>query len=122
MKKILFLLSFIFAGLCSTAQTIECNGTYMVVEPKHGVYVKDCNVCVNDKYAEIYLFDKDVVVPVYKTEHLNVDNICGMIYYLDESFTSYIIFYGESDDVVACMVSVVSLDERWTFARYVKNR
>lgn len=121
MKRLLFLLSFVLASLCSTAQTIECNGTYMVVEPKYGIYVKDCNVCVNEQYAEIYLFDREVVVPVYKTEHMNVNNICGKVYYIDESSTSYI-FYGDSEDVATCVVSLVSHDGRWTFVRYIKPK
>ena len=121
MKRLLFLLSFVLASLCSTAQTIECNGTYMVVEPKYGIYVKDCNVCVNEQYAEIHLFDKEVVVPVYKSEHMNVNNLCGTVYYIDESLTSYI-YYGASEDVGACIVSLISDDGRWTFGRYIKVR
>jgi len=119
MRKMLFLSSFVLASLFSTAQTIECSGTYMVIEPKYGIYVKDCNVCVNEQYAEIYLFDEEVVVPVYETKHMNVKDLCGTVYYIDESLTSYI-YYGTSEDTGAFVVSLVNNDGRWTFVRYIK--
>ena len=91
----------------------------MVIEPKYGIYVKDCNVCVNEQYAEIYLFDEEVVVPVYETRHVNVNDLCGTVYYIDESLTSYI-YYGASEDTGAFIVSLVNNDGRWTFVRYIK--
>ena len=95
---------------------IVCDGTYIVTEPNESLKIRDCHVCIDDQYAEIFLFDKEVIVPVTKKEHVNLNNFCGNVYYVDDEYMSYI-FYGESEKSFLCMVSLISVGDRWTFVR-----
>ncbi len=116
MKKILLFSSFILMSLFASAQYFTCDGTYVVTEPKEGLKIKECHVCVEETYAEIYIFEKEVVVPVVDRKHVNLNGMCGDVAYLDEDHLSYI-FYGRSENTAMCMVSVVSIYDRWTFVR-----
>jgi len=120
MKKILFLIAFVLIAFVSNAQ-VSCDGTYIVTEPKEGLKIKDCHVCIDEQHAEIFLFDKEVIVPITKTKHMNIDGICGNVYYIDEEYMSYI-FYGSSEEMTLCMVSLISVGDRWTFVRTEHNK
>lgn len=120
MKKLFFIL-FMFSIAIANAQHFSCNGTYIVTEPKEGLLIKDCCVCVNENYAELFLFDTDVVIPITSMKHMNVNDVCGNVYYLDKDKTSYV-FYGENDNSHLCIVSILTSDGRWTFARTLHDK
>lgn len=87
-----------------------------MTEPNDGLKLKDCCVCINDTYVELLIFDEDVIVPVLETETVNKESVSGKVWYLDNEHLSYV-FYGTSNNNGLCVVSVISHDGRYTFAK-----
>lgn len=115
MKKI-FLFLALCLGLSVNAQNITCNGTYVMTEPNDGLKLKECCICINDTQVELLIFDENVVVPVLETETVDKENVSGKVWYLDNERLSYV-FYGTSNNNGLCIVSVISHDGRYTFAK-----
>lgn len=121
MKKILFVLALVFGVFTLNAQTISCDGTYIMTEPNDGLKIKECCVSIYDDYVTFHLFDLEVASPIYSKKNVVYNDISGTVYYIDKETMSYV-FYGKSDsNAVLCVVSVITMEGRYTFVRTVSN-